>query len=431
MNFKIRIDIKKQSQPELFMLIILGLPFMFGLLFELLHIPTAMKYLLDFCWLGLLVLMLINQKNLVKEEKILFVWIIVFFIFTLLVYIFNYQSWMYYLWGFRNNFRFYVVFFAFIYFFKKEKIKDCLNLLDKVFWVNAVVCLVQYFLLDKRGDFLGGLFGVERGCNGYANIFFIIIATKSVVYYLNKKESLLSCLLKCGTILILSAFAELKFLYIEFAIVIVFAVIFTGFTFRKLIIALGALAGVWLGTNLLISVFSHSSDVFSWQTMLENATKEEGYSSAGDMDRLTAIPIISKEFLTTFKRKLFGLGLGNCDTASFTFLNTPFYMRYHHLRYSWFSTAFTFLETGFIGLTLFFGFFVLIFILTLKKKCDTVEDDMYRQISMIVSVACIFFAIYGSSLRMESGYMVYFFLALPFIQENNFSRKKLKRQELK
>jgi len=69
MNFKIRIDIKKQSQPELFMLMILGLPFMFGLLFELLHIPTAMKYLLDFCWLGLLVLMLINQKNLVKEEK--------------------------------------------------------------------------------------------------------------------------------------------------------------------------------------------------------------------------------------------------------------------------------------------------------------------------------------------------------------------------
>jgi len=426
MKLKVKVNIRKQSQPEIFTFMIVLMPFLFGLLFDLMGLPSFLKYVLDICWIGLLILAIIN-KAVVKENKIIWIWIGAFVAYTLVIYILRYQSALYYLWGFRNNFRFYAAFLAFTVFLEKEHIRYYLNLFDKLFWINAVVCFMQYYLLGKRGDFLGGLFGVERGCNGYTNIFFIIIAAKSIIYFFNKQESLLSCLLKCGLIMIISAYAELKFIYLEFAVIVVVAVVFTGFTVRKLLVALGALVGISLGMELLTSIFSHSSDVFSWEGMMENATNEDGYSSAGDINRLTAIPILSKKILKSFAEKMFGLGLGNCDTAGFEFLITPFYVRYSYLRYSWFSTAFTFLETGFVGLTLFFGFFVLIFILTLKKKCNDIEDNMYRQIAMVVSVASILFAIYGSSLRMESAYMVYFILAIPFIKGDKDERKSVQQ----
>ncbi len=422
MKTKITINLRKQSQPEIFTFMIMLMPFLFGLLFDLVGLPTFLKYTLDICWIGLLVLTIVN-KAIVKEQKILWIWIGVFFAYTLLIYIIRYQSALYYLWGFRNNFRFYAAFFAFTVFLNKDHIKFYLNLFDKLFWINAVVCFIQYFLLDKSGDYLGGLFGVEKGCNGYTNIFFILIATKAIVYYFNKQESVLSCLSKCGLILILSAYAELKFIYLEFIVVVIIAVVFTGFTVRKLLIALAALLGASLGIDLLVSVFSDSSEVFSWEGIMDSASREEGYSSVGDLNRLTTIPIISKKILVTWIQKLFGLGLGNCDTATFEFLETPFFQYYSWMNYTWFSTAFLFLETGFIGLTMMMGFFVVIFVLTFKMKCKNVEDNMYRQIGMITAISCIFFTIYNSSMRMESAYMVYFILALPFIQGDKDERK--------
>ena len=145
---------------------------------------------------------------------------------------------------------------------------------------------------------------------------------------------------------------------------------------------------------------------------------EGGYSGVEQVNRLTTIPIISEKFLNTPLEKLFGMGLGNCDMASYDFITTPFYNQYSYLRYQWFSTAFLYLETGFAGLTLYLGFFASIFFYSIKRKKDNLSnasDSMLCQISAIIAVLAIMITVYNSSLRTEAGYMMFFALCFPFV----------------
>ena len=111
MNLRFTLTIKKRSQPEWLIWLIVVLPFFLGTLNNLLGLPYAIRYILDIVWIMLLIFMYINKRpHNMKAEIAL---IITFFVYTLLVYIIQFQSPLYYLWGFRNNFRFFVAFFAF------------------------------------------------------------------------------------------------------------------------------------------------------------------------------------------------------------------------------------------------------------------------------------------------------------------------------
>ena len=149
--------------------------------------------------------------------------------------------------------------------------------------------------------------------------------------------------------------------------------------------------------------------------MIESLSSDKGYTNSQDINRLTALPIISKNILTEFHEKIFGLGLGNCDLSSIELLNTPFYNEYSQLNYNWFSVSFLFLETGYRGLLIFILFYIICFILCLKMyKSGTARKD-FCQIAMIMCIICILSVMYNSALRLEIAYVVYFVLALPFI----------------
>ena len=414
----LKIKINKISQPTLLCWCVIVIPFLFGILINLLQVSNSVKYILDVIWFFLLAFIFLNvirkKAVVIKESRVLYAWIIMFLSFTLVVYILNYQSFLYYLWGFRNNFRFYVVFFAFIIFLKANDVIAFWKFVDFVFWINAAVCFLQCFWFNITQDYLGGIFGTSVGCNGYLNIFFVIIATKSVIFYLNNKESLWLCFIKISTMLFICAYAELKFFYVEFIFIIILAVIITDFSWRKLFIAIVSLIGVFMATQLLAELFPQFSEIFTIKAMFETAY-EGGYSSEVSVNRLNNIPIISERFLTTSSEKIFGLGLGNCDTADYSIVNTPFYMQYSYLRYNWFSTSFIFLEMGGIGLLFFFGFFFVVCALTFSMLKKDIENRVYYQITIILSICCVLIGVYNASLRIECGYMVYFVLAIPFI----------------
>ena len=426
MNTKISIKLKKRTQAGYLIWFLFIMPFAFGLLMELLPLPGIVKYTLDVAWLFLLVLLVINSKRGYEEKSttVLLFWIIGFLIVSLIVYILNYQSILYYLWGVRNNFRFYVLFFAVSAFLTTEDIDDYLNLFDKLFWVNAVVCLIQYFLLGYKGDFLGGLFGNQQGCNSYANIFFIIVVTKSIIYYLNNKESLFNCASKCIAVLILASMTELKFFFVEFALIIIVSVFVTEFTWKKILIVSGGMVGLVFGIWLVGFIFPFFADFFTLETMLETATNEQGYTMSGTLNRLTAIGTISDKFFDSLSDNLFGFGLGNCETANYDILTTPFFLNYYKLGYTWFSTAFLFLEMGYFGLFFYFMFFIFVVFFANKIKKRNPNKKIYCQISMIMAISCILIAVYNSSLRMESGYMAFFALAMPFVRTADISVKR-------
>lgn len=411
----IRISIPRRSQTQWLTEALILLPFFLALLHELLGLPYGIRYVLDGVWLLLLIYLLRFRDSLDwYRVRPLVVWVLGFLLCTALVYGVQYQSGLYYLWGLRNQFRFYPAFFAFALFLNRQDAARYDALFHRLFWLNAALSAVQY-ALGYRGDHLGGLFGLESGANGYTNIFFLIVLSGSVVRCLERTESLRLCGAKCLTAVIIAALAELKFFFVELLVLLCLASLVTEFSWRKLLLILGGIAVVLVGTAMLTAAFPQYTGWFSLKWMLETVTSRRGYTSSGDLNRLNALPRINEMWLKHWSQRLFGKGLGNCDTSSFAFLNTPFFQNYGHMHYSWISYAFVYLETGWAGLLFYWGFFLLLGIRIHKmEKYDPQTDITRCRIAKILVCFALALSVYNASLRAESAYMLYYALAVPF-----------------
>lgn len=406
-----------RSQTGRLVRVLLLLPFCFGAANDLLGLPYGIRYLLDVVWVLLLVYLLRFRASVNwRKVGMLAVWVTAFLACTAFVYPVQYQSVLYYLWGLRNNFRFYAAFFAFAAFLTREDAQSYEAFFDKLFWLNAGVTVVQYFVLGIQGDHLGGIFGTASGVNGYTNIFFLVVLSRCLVRYLEKREEAALCAAKCLTAVVIAALAELKFFYVELPVLLALAVLVTEFTWRKFWVILGGGGAVLAGAALLAVCFPQYDGWFSPEWMLEVASSDRGYTSSGDLNRLTAIAGINGLWLKHWSQRIFGMGLGNCETSAFALLNTPFYRSYGHMHYSWMSHAFLYLETGWVGLGFYFGFFLLVYrkAYRLEKTCSPGEKTGCR-VARIMAVCCLLLSVYNSSLRAEPAYMVYFTLAVPFM----------------
>lgn len=413
-----KLYIKKRTLPEWLTLYVFIFPFIISFLLDFLKLPDLFKYSVDVAWLVLVLILFFRRNLLLKRILIPFASFIgIFLLYTLIVYLFNFQSPFYFLWGFRNNFRVYAAFLAYATFFYEDDIENCFKFIDVLFWINIPVTFWQFFVLGLNQDYLGGIFGVDRGCNGYSIVFFSVVLSKSLLSYMNKNEKAVLCFLKCGVSLVLAAMSELKFFFVIFVFILVFSALLTRFSWQKFIVLLISFVLLYFAGSVLTSIFGDNERLTLERIF--NLTTSSNYATTEDLGRFTAIPKISKSILTEFHSKLFGMGLGNCDTSAFAICNTPFYAEHSYLHYNWFSSAFLFLETGYIGLSINLLFIVACFVFALislkKKRCNI----LHAQIAMIISILCIIITFYNASLRKEVAYIAYFALALPFVSYNN------------
>lgn len=392
-------------------------PFLFAGLIELFHFPSAVKYVVDLCACILLMTMLFKSRpHISPEGNIIKYWILLFAVYVSCNYIANYQSPVYFLWGVRNYFRFYIFFMACIYYLHTKDLTKLFQIISAVYYVHVSVVIVQYFVFDIDQDNLGGIFGTQSGCNGWINIFQVIVVTYSILRYLNKENSIGICMMDCGSALVIATLAELKFFYIEFVLIVIMAILITDFSWKKVIIIIGAAFGVAVSVVFLVRIFPYWADKMSLKSLLEMASSEQGYTMTGDMNRLTFFSRSRKFFLKTPGRVMFGLGIGNCDySENFLFFTTPFYKKYSLLHYTWLSTAFMLLENGVVGLIFYFGFFVAAAVHSFLYARGRKRNKTYVQLTMIISVITILIGMYNASLRMECGYMIFFVLALPYV----------------
>lgn len=411
------LQIEKRPLPHWLVFCILAIPFLWGTLFHLLGLPSLLKYTADLAWVALLAMMAM-RKNIVVQRKVLplFLLVLSFFLYCVVSYVLNFQSVIYFLWGARNNFRFYVFFFAVIYFLQEKDVKAIYKVMDVLFWVNVPITLFQYFVLGYAQDHLGGIFGVETGSNSSTIIFFSIVLSCSLLRYMGKKESFLLCASKCAVSMFIAALAELKFFFFFFLIILVLSAFLTAFSWRK--VAIFALCAflVVVASSLLVALFDFEG-FLSLENAWELATQEH-YSSDETVNRLSAIPTLSRKLVKELPEQLFGLGLGNCDTSSFAICNTPFYQTYGHLRYTFFSCAFLFLEVGYVGLVLYMAFFAICFIMIRKRVKLCLCNPLFGHVALILSVLALVMVFYNAALRADVAYMLYFFLALPFIDRD-------------
>lgn len=399
------------------MLFIFFFPAAQAFLTELLPIPDAIKFLCD-GFLVLLLLKLFSQRfTKIDNYSMPFVVIVgLFFFITLVGYLFNYQSVFYYLWGLRNNIRMFVAFFAFAYLADWEDAKGWIKALDVLFVINFAVVILQYFS-GYGQDYIGGIFGTSKGCNGSLLIFLCIVFAKTILSFMRGEEKMSKCIFVSFASLLVSTLSELKMFFILFILILFMASFMTAHSIKKtLFFAFGAVLVVLFGT-LLTVLYKDFTDFLSFDSLIKALT-DTGYATDEDIGRFTALPVISQRFLPGFFRKLFGLGLGNCDSSSLSMFNTPFFESHQTVHYSYFSYAFLFLETGFVGLALYASFFVASFFVSRKLKKLEMADEFACQMSIILSVISLILLVYNSSLRMEIGFMLFFVLALPIISAN-------------
>lgn len=409
-----KLNIKQRPLPQWLTYFVFVMPFLVETLQGFLGLPSIIKYSIDVAWLLATGLLFIRRKITIDKKMIpFFVFVGVFVLYTVLIYLYNFQSPFYYLWGFRNNFRVYFAFILYIMFFYEEDADKCLRLMDGLFYVNAAVSFVQFFVMGYRQDYLGGIFGVERGCNAYSLIFFSIVTAKSILQFMNKQEKFILCALKCTLALVVAAMAELKFFFVVFMAILIMSTLLTAFTWRKFFLILALAFVIMFAGSLLTDIFGEKNAI-TFERIIEFATTES-YATEEDLSRFSAIPTISNSIMTSLDQRLFGLGLGNCDTSSFDICNTPFFAANAELHYTWFSSAFLFLETGYIGLSVYLLFFVMCFVFSFNMRRRPDVNNLYCQMAIIMSVLCIMVTFYNSSLRTEIAYMAYFILALPMI----------------
>lgn len=404
------LTIHRRELPRYLSWYLILLPLFSGIFLDLLGLPGALRYTGDLAWCTLAVLAVGKGRlRLGRDLTVPACLAAVFFLYTLAVILFRYQSGIWYLWGLRNNFRFYIAFFAFAAWLDQRDVERIFRLMDRLFWVNFVVSLIQ-FAMGYQQDLLGGIFGLERGRNAaYTVLFFLLVLTRSLLSMMEGRENLSRCLAKCAAALITAALAEMFGFFLMFGMLVVLAACLTRFSRKKCLMLLLLAGAVFCSSSLLLEMFGEGSQL-SWQ-IIRRRLFAENYATREDLGRLTAIPTLSRTILTEWPDRLFGLGLGNCDTSTFRLCNSDFYQQYSHLHYTWFLSAFLFLETGYGGLFLYLAFFLVL------PACVPVRGDgLLRRMGIIMAAMCILLTFYNSALRSEAGYLAWFGLALPFVR---------------
>lgn len=373
------------------------------------------KYLPDGVLLLLLILNAGRSRIAVRRDSCSFLLLTVgYFLYALAVYCIRFQSPFYFLWGSRNNFRFYIAFFAFISFLDSEDVESWYNTVEILFWTNGVLSVVQFTLMGIKGDFLGGIFGISGASNAYTLLLLSVVVVRSLLQTFSGRENSILCLGKCVVSLLIAAMAELKFYFVLFILILVMSAALSRFSTKGIVLlVVGAVAVIW--STSLVSQWFESGIFFNMESLVELATKEN-YSSKNDLNRLSAIPTLMKIVVTDPMERLFGLGLGNCDTSSFAICNTPFYQRYNYLHYTWFTAAMIFLETGLVGCAIHLLFFAMAGLKSYRRSKVDAEYVMDNQLVFIMAMLCCVLTFYNSSLRTEAGYMVYFVFAIPYIR---------------
>lgn len=390
----------------------------FGFLRDMLGLPGTVTYLFDainvFLFVGIVVRGKHNDNRSRYYPHVVGL-MLLYLLTTVIGGLIAGGSVLLYLWGLRNTFRFYIFFVCCVTLLGVRDIPKIISFFKGLFLVNVALCLLEY-AMGYSGDFIGGSFGVQQGGNGYLNLLLVITLVIYVVEYLACKASLLklvAILLLCCLVM---AVAELKVFFLELPVIVLLAIPLSRVSWRSVLLLAVMVLGVVVGLSAIQFFFSGSGIDFFTSDAILTYMGDGGYTGTGDLSRMNAVSRITNMFFLRDPLKLlFGMGLGNCSYSSFAALTSWFYNHFSYLHYVWFSDAYVYLETGLIGLVLYEAFFVLVFVISRLKRYRDPELRMAIDCVSIVALMAMLLSVYNSSMTVESGYLAYLVLAVPFV----------------
>lgn len=393
-----------------------------------LGLPSMLNYITDFILIWILAEYFCQKKykKLFVPKSLVFC-LSIFVLISIISFVLNLYSPMLYLWGFRNNFRFLLFAMMCAVYLKREDIPKIMNILFGFFLLNIVVVTYQAFFTSYSeraiGDFISGLYsnGMERGGNASLNWLMCIVCTYYIVRYLNKETSVVNMLIAVAGSMYMSTVAEIKIFYIQIVFIGVVSLLMCRKSLKTFgFIIIGAAALV-LGAKALYHLFPNFADFFKLENMLDYVTRDTGYGSAGrdtkvGIDRLTAIPFVLKNFLNSPIDKIFGIGLGNADYSSFSFLTSSFYENNSWSGYQFFYSSLMTIEMGLAGLMCYLIVIFNYIKTAVKLKAKTIEDKSIKQFVIIISMISILMLFSNQTMKIEaSAYLVHCILVMPYI----------------
>lgn len=375
---------------------------------ELVPVLAPMKFLPDALIVALL---FCGRKNVIGQSYNPFSRIILCALFfeTLISYWMHYENLFYYVWGLRNLFRFFLYMHVCIRFLKKSDFTVLCKITLAFLLINTPIMFYQGAIMKLFGDNVGGLFGTATGANAYTNIHLVLSTIIAVALYSKRKLSVIY-----GVVILLCCFlqaslAELKFFYVEFIVIFFSIFLFSKDKGRLFPLACVACVVMSIGLSMMYLFYKGNESFFTLDAMM--AYSDGAYAKhTNGLDRMTALPMIKKFFLTDFWDTWLGIGLGN---AEFTQLYTPnFIARFGYFRIYYFSHAMLLLETGIIGIVLYALFFVNYFVSRFPQR--TKIQDLVG-VTLVPLIICL--CVYNQSMRLDSAFLVFTFLAIPYTRD--------------
>lgn len=383
---------------------------------DFLHFPSAITYLTDVLTIWIIVSHFSRIKASIsqagaKTQSNIVLMIMFCMLFGAMI---NFVNPLLTLWGVRNNLRFFVFFFSCIGVLNVRDIDSIINLMKKFFWLNVAMCTFQYFVLDLSNDYLGGFFGTAQGGNAYINVLLCIICSIVMAQYFTEKLKLYKVIMYLISSIYIATLAELKIFYIEFIIILIVAIISARPSLKTIMICLLGIVAINVAIELLLRYNPESLNLLFDSSARKFYLSGNGYTNSGDLNRFTAIQQLYDNFFKgDLSLSLFGFGLGSCEYAKFSFLQSEFYKQYNYLHYRWFTHAWVYLEQGAVGLILLVFFIISLWIFALKNMNSIRKDLIY--LALYFFPTCLLGMIYNCALEIEACYLIAFISAVPFI----------------
>ena len=384
-----------------------------------LSLPDAMAYLSDIAWIILGLALVTNRAGILSDAKNVRVLLIALFAQTLIGYCVNIYNPLVYLWGFRTFFRYIIFFLACVRFLRLKDIDGIFHFLCGMLFVNALFCAVE-FAMGYGLDSVSGLYTFGRSVRGGAaglNALMCIACIWLLIEYLFKNISLHRMVVPILLCMLMAALSEQKAFYIQFVLILLLCIFLTRFSLKKLVILIAGAALLVVGYLLYSRYYSGRIDLLSVEALMKYAGFDGSSYGSHSLNRFTALPYVLANILTTPAQKLFGLGLGYGDNVKTELISSGFCEAHSDLGYQYFFTSLEGVNIGILGLLLFYGFLLAVFLYARKREKNSPKAlRKYFVLSQALCVMTVFFTLYNQSLILDiSGFNIYFSLAIPFI----------------
>lgn len=406
--------------------------FSVNLLADLVPSLNALSFCCDLIVVLFALLLLLNTKQVLNAKRlpVMLLMVAVLLLFDI-TFLFIYGTdFFLFIWGIRNQYRFIVYFFAAAVFLSLRDMKYIFKVLDAFLVINIGVIFIQFFVLNYSGDYLGGLFGVERGCNSILNIFLVVEFCSCLSRWLNKNLDTKYFVLIFIACFMWAAMAELKFFYIEAVVALLTLVLISKKNLnRKLKIVLITSLVLIVSAYALTLLFPYYANFFTIDSMMSYFTNVSlGY---GGFNRSNAIQIVSESIFGNDPYKIaFGIGTGNAEfSTSFSMFTSSFYQMYSLLMYDSYFHAFIFIERGYFGLA-WYCLFILVPVFSCLRQLRLAQgfNKACLELCVAIGVCLLMTIIYDTGLRTAaSGYLAFMILAIPYMNSKELACDKTNR----